>query len=106
MIYMTNKTKKYRQIPIVNKSKYCVDIEGGNCCENARIIGFPCHKGANQKFHYNKTTKQLISKSSNKCLDRNNQMIVQRKCKSAKKSQKWTKSQINRIHKKLPIVSP
>jgi hypothetical protein len=43
---MANKTKKYRQIPLSghNKPKYCVDIEGGNCCENARIIGYPCHK--------------------------------------------------------------
>jgi hypothetical protein len=108
---MSNKTNKYRHIPVVknsgrgkNKTKYCVDIEGGNCCENARVIGYPCHKGSNQKFYHNKTTRQLIAKSSDKCLERNKTGIVQRKCKSYKKTQKWTKRQINKIHKKLPIV--
>lgn len=83
---------------------YVKNIEGGNCCENARIIGYPCNKGTNQKFYHNKTTKQFISKSSDKCLERNKKEIVQRKCKSTKKSQKWTKSQIHKIHKKLPII--
>jgi hypothetical protein len=46
----------------------------------------------------------LISKSSDKCLERNKTEIVQRKCKSYKKTQKWTRRQINKIHKKLPIV--
>ena len=39
-IYMANKTKKYRQIPLSghNKPKYCVDIEGGNCCEMHELL--------------------------------------------------------------------
>lgn len=77
----------------VNCKKYCFDIEGGNCCENARLIGYPCHKGTNQKFHYNKTTKQLIAKSSNKCLEINKNGIIQKKCNPIRKSQKFTKKQ-------------
>jgi hypothetical protein len=104
---MANKSRKYSRI-VFKKSakKLCVDVEGGNCHENTRIIGYPCHKGPNQKFHHNKTTKQLISKSSGKCLERNRKGIIQKNCKSTKKSQKWTKKQVNELHKKLPILTP
>jgi hypothetical protein len=105
---MTKKqqTKKYRPILFREIKKYCVDVEGGNCCDNTRIIGYPCHGGPNQKFHHNKTTKQLISKSSNKCLERNNKKIIQNKCKSTKKSQKWTKKQFRELTQKIPVVVP
>lgn len=104
---MANKSRKYSKI-VFQKSakKYCADVEGGNCCENARIIGYPCHKGPNQKFHHNKTTKQLMSKSSGKCLERNRKSIIQKNCKSTKKSQKWTKKQIHTLKNHLPLVTP
>ena len=51
-----------------NDKKYCLDVEGGQECDNVRIISYSCHKGNNQKFHYTRK-KQLKSKSSKRCLD-------------------------------------
>lgn len=98
------KRRTYRRIPIPKSHKktirhYCMDVEGGNLGENARIIRFPCHKGKNQKFHYNKT-RQLIAHHSGKCVDNLNGRLYQKTCSSAKSTQKWRKSQ-----KKNTLVS-
>ena len=89
-----NKTRKYRSIliPIV---LYCMDVEGGNLGEDARVISFPCHYGPNQKFRYNYKTKQIISKHSRKCVDLDlvKNRIYQKTCSVAKKTQKWRKKQ-------------
>ena len=77
-----NKTKR------INK-KYCMDVEGGDTNEYAKIIGYPCHSGPNQKFRHNKKTKQLIAKHSKKCLENIGGRIYQTTCNPVKKTQKW-----------------
>jgi hypothetical protein len=54
--------KSYKSIRILSKNKsrkMCMDVEGGYTGDNGRIISYPCHNGPNQKFHYNRKTKQL-----------------------------------------------
>ena len=79
-----NKTKR-------NNKKYCMDVEFGDKNENARLIGYPCHGGPNQKFRHNKKTKQLVAKHSRKCLENIVALgrIYQQKCDPVKKTQKW-----------------
>ena len=77
-----NKTKR-------NNKKYCMDVEFGDRKENARLIGYPCHSGPNQKFRHNKKTKQLIAKHSGMCLENVDGRILQKKCNVSKKTQKW-----------------
>ena len=90
-----SKSKSYRNIPIKhNKTvrynkKYCMDVEFGDRNENARLIGYPCHSGPNQKFRHNKKTKQLIAKHSGLCLENTCGRILQKKCDGSKKTQKW-----------------
>ena len=90
-------TKTYRSIPIKNNKtkknniKYCMDVEFGNRKEDARLIGYPCHNGPNQKFRHNKKTNQLIAKHSGKCLENISGRIYQKTCDSSKKTQKWTR---------------
>ena len=63
---------------------------GGIKKENTPVIMWPCHKGPNQKFKYNKSTKQIMSLHSKKCVDiGKNGAFVQKKCQSNKLSQKW-----------------
>ena len=73
-----------------NDKKYCLDVEGGQECDNVRIISYSCHKGNNQKFHYTRKN-QLKSKSSKRCLDisKDGPQVIQKKCQPTKKSQKW-----------------
>ena len=114
--------KSFRSFPLKNKIcnktrkciKLCMDVEGGNCCENTRILSFPCHGGPNQNFYHNSKTQQIISKSSGKCIDIGpKQSIIQRKC-SAKKTQKWIrtrnrnwKSVANKKHIRMnPMIGP
>jgi hypothetical protein len=54
------------------------------------MIVYPCHKGPNQKFQYNKKTKQIRSKSTYKCLDIKKGRVIQNKCNLHKKTQKWS----------------
>jgi hypothetical protein len=88
-------TKTYRAIHVKkNKTrsstkKYCMDVEFGDKNENARLIGYPCHGGTNQKFRHNKKTKQLVAKHSRKCLENIGGRIYQKKCDPLKKTQKW-----------------
>ena len=74
-----------------------MDVEGGSYGDNARVIHYPCHSGPNQKFTYNKKKKQIIAKSSRKCLDidiqKNKNKIIQKTCTRKSKSQKWTRRQ-------------
>lgn len=72
-----------------NCKKYCLDVASGSCKNNIPIISYPCHNGSNQQFHYNKTTKQLKSKSSDKCLDIVNNQVVQKACNKRRRTQKW-----------------
>jgi hypothetical protein len=92
--------KKYNSIKIgKNKKtqKKCMDVSGGYKGNNGRIILYPCHNGPNQKFHYNRTTKQLKNKYSKKCVDLDNTgRLVQQKCASSK-TQKWIKRKTNWI---------
>ena len=77
---------KFHSIPLAKN--LCLDIEGGNCCENTRIIPWQCHKGSNQKFAHN-SRKQLVAKSSGKCVDIRKGRLVQRTCR--KNTAKWVK---------------
>jgi hypothetical protein len=71
-------------------SSYCMDVNGGFRSENNPIIMWPCHKGPNQKFKYNRRTKQIKSVHSRKCVDiGKDSRIVQRKCDTRKNTQKW-----------------
>ena len=87
-------TKSYRSIHVKNNKtkrknkKYCMDVEFGDRNDNARLIGYPCHNGPNQKFRHNTKTKQLIAKHSGKCLE-NVGRILQKRCNPSKKTQKW-----------------
>jgi hypothetical protein len=83
-----NKRKTFRNIR-TSDSKYCMDIYSGAHQSNLPLISFPCHTGPNQQFLYNKKTKQIKVKSSKKCLDAKGEKIVQNKCNTRKKSQKW-----------------
>jgi len=66
-----------------------MDIYRGLKHSGAPAISYKCHKGINQRFSYNKKTKQIMTKHSKKCFDIKNQYVVQRKCNTRKKSQKW-----------------
>lgn len=70
-------------------NKYCLDVEYGSRKNHASVISYPCHRGPNQKFRYNKTTRQLKSQSSRKCLDIVNHHVVQTACQKKRKTQKW-----------------
>jgi hypothetical protein len=91
------RTKTYRRIPVKPRKtmRYCMDVEGGNLGENARIVRYPCHSGKNQKFHYNKTTKQIVAQHSGKCVENVDGRLFQRKCSSKKYTQKWRKGKKN-----------
>jgi hypothetical protein len=83
-----NKKSRFRQIHTSN-ANYCLDVYGGLKKSNVPIISFKCHTGTNQKFLYNKKTKQIQAKHSKKCFDTKKQNVVQKKCNTRKKSQKW-----------------
>jgi hypothetical protein len=102
------------------RRKYCIDITKKRQTDNDSVLIYPCHKGPDQKFQYNRKTRQIRNVYSNKCLDicekseathkckssRNNQrkfalvddspynpiIIVEGKCNSRKKTQKWKRS--------------
>lgn len=86
---------QFHSIRLSNKK--CVDVQYGNCCDNAAIIAYPCHKGKNQKFAYRKTRKHLIARSSNKCVDVKNKKLIQRRCNN--KTAKWTNYKGKWYHK-------
>ncbi len=48
----------------------CLDVEGGKVVEGARIIGFDCHAGVNQRFDI--TMKGGVIKVGGLCLDASN----------------------------------
>lgn len=77
------------RITIKNK-KYCMDVVGNQKGNKIPIIMYPCHGGPNQKFKYNKKTRQIKSNSTNKCMDIKKGKIIQNKCNSRKKTQKWS----------------
>jgi endo-1,4-beta-xylanase len=79
----------YKNIRTGNK-KYCADVYSGSTKDNIPIISYPCHNGTNQQFAYKKGTKQIHIKSSKKCLDvTNKNRVIQNRCNTRKKSQKW-----------------
>lgn len=84
-----NSRVSYRNIHTGNK-KYCLDVCSGSTKNNMPIISYPCHSGTNQQFTYKKSSKQLQIKSSKKCVDvTNTNRVLQNKCNTRKKSQKW-----------------
>lgn len=85
---MKNSYSRFRRLR-TSKSKYCVDVHSGSTRSNAPLISYRCHKGPNQRFAYNKRTKQLIAQHSKKCLDILGRQIVQTRCNPRKTSQKW-----------------
>lgn len=90
--------KSYKNIVINKKNKsrkMCMDVEGGFTGDNGRIISYPCHNGPNQKFHYNRKTKQLRNKLSQKCIELKNGLLIQNKCNRSKKTQKFYKHKKN-----------
>ena len=72
-----NKKSRFRQIHTSNPD-YCLDVYGGLKKSNIPIISFKCHTGTNQKFLYNKKTKQIQAKHSKKCFDTKKQKVVQK----------------------------
>lgn len=83
-----NKKSRFTQIHTSNPD-YCLDVNGGLVKSNIPIISHKCHNGTNQDFLYNKKTKQIKAKHSKKCFDTIKQKVVQKKCNTRKKSQKW-----------------
>jgi len=81
--------KNYASINSENPNTFCMDVEGGIRKNNTPIISYHCHGGPNQKFKYNNKTKQIKSKYTKKCLDIVKNRIVQKKCNSRRKTQKW-----------------
>lgn len=69
---------RYRKIRVspVKGIQYCLDVEGGSQANGANIITYPCHNGDNQLFRYNRVTKQLRNKLSNKCVEKRNGRLV------------------------------
>ena len=81
------KKSEFRSIHV--NPKYCLDVYSGSKKSNIPLISYKCHKGTNQKFLYDKKTKQIKIKSSKKCLDIHGEKVIQKKCNTRKKSQKW-----------------
>ena len=63
---------------------YCVDVPGALHKENLQTIVYPCHKGPNQKFGYNRRTKTLRNVATKKCLTVYKGRIVQKRCGKSK----------------------
>jgi endo-1,4-beta-xylanase len=81
--------ESYKNIRTGNK-KYCLDVYSGSKRNNIPVISYGCHNGSNQQFAYKKGSKQIIIKSSKKCLDvTKRNRVVQKKCNRGTKSQKW-----------------
>jgi hypothetical protein len=70
-------------------NKHCVDIPGGINKDNLQAIIYPCHKGPNQKFIYNRHNKTLKNLATKKCLASHKGKIVQKKCSKTSKKQKF-----------------
>jgi hypothetical protein len=67
-----------------------MDVVGNSKKEKTPVIVYPCHKGPNQTFRYNRKTQQIRSASTGKCVDiSSSNRIYQRKCNPRKKTQKW-----------------
>lgn len=64
--------------------KYCADIPGGLKNNNLQTIVYPCHKGPNQKFRYNRRTKTLRNVATKKCLTVHKGRVVQKRCTKSK----------------------
>jgi hypothetical protein len=84
---MPNMSKRFQSRS--NGRKYCMDVVGDHKHDGAPIIVFPCHGGPNQRFRYLPKTKQIKTLSSRKCVDIQNGKLLQNKCNTRKKSQKW-----------------
>ena len=82
---------RYRKLRVspARGVRYCLDVEGGSKANGAPILAYPCHKGANQLFHYNRKTKQLRNKHSRKCIEKRNGRLVQYGCNPRTRRQKW-----------------
>jgi hypothetical protein len=83
------------------RKNYCMDVAGNSRKENTPVIMYPCHKGPNQKFTYNRNTRNIRSHSSGKCISVSSKnRIVQQKCNSRKTQQKWkhAKGRLVSIH--------
>ena len=76
------------------RRKYCIDIRGTPFGENQPATAFPCKKRPSQNFAYNRKSKQIRNKTTDKCLDLApiQRPIVQRKCNPKSKTQKWTRT--------------
>ena len=74
--------------------KYCLDVVANQKGNRVPIIVYPCHKGSNQKFKYNRKTRRIKSKSTNKCMELINNRVVQNKCNSKKPRNGYIKRNI------------
>lgn len=81
----------YRQIRSSRKSR-CLDVPGGIRKNGIPLIRWPCHSGPNQKFAYNRKTRQLRNKMTRKCVDHKKGRLIQNRCSAKSKSQKWRKT--------------
>lgn len=79
--------------------RYCLDVVGNIKKNNTPIILYPCHKGPNQVFIYNKKTKTIKSQSTKKCMAFTKNKIIQKKCNKSK-TQKWFYKNRQFINKK------
>lgn len=72
-------------------SQHCLDVSNGSLADNAAVIGWSCHGGSNQSWSLQRLSDrsyQLVNSLSEKCLERNNGQLVQRRCALAG-SQRW-----------------
>lgn len=80
---------RFRQI----RKTSCLDVPGGSRKNNTPLIMWPCHSGPNQKFAYNRKTRQIQNKLTRKCLEANRKRgLVQNTCNSKKRTQQWRKT--------------
>lgn len=82
-----------RQFRQIKRKSRCLDVNGGFKKNGTAVIMWPCHSGPNQKFAYNRKTRQLKNKMTKKCVDYKRGRLVQNTCSARSKSQKWRKTQ-------------
>jgi hypothetical protein len=91
--YKMPRTQKIYSRNPLTRQNYCIDVFGDTLGENSLTTAFPCNKRPSQNFAYNRKTKQIQNKFSNKCLDLERMRpIVQRTCNPKSKTQKWTRN--------------
>ena len=82
----------------INKTNFCLDINGGMSEDGTEIISYTSHKGLQQIWKYDNGT--FINLLIGKAIDLNNNIIILNTISGAL-SQKWTIDQVGRIQSNL-----